>query len=101
IAEFREHASENTIHQTDVAVIETSLHAAARRLADDPFGTANLDAVEACRALEEGFGGDDDAGRDDAADIFAISVDRIERRGRPKVHHDARRAITRNRRHAV
>ena len=52
-------------------------------------------------ALEEGIGGDTDAGTNDATQIFALDRNAIESGGRPEIDDDARASIFFERGHSV
>src|SRR6266404_3682140 len=100
-AQFGNHAFEDAIHQSEIAVVQPALQVLDGVDADDTLGLAHFDALQARGAGEERVGGDADAGRDGAADVFALRRDDVEGGGGAEVHHDAWPAVLRESGHAV
>src|SRR6266481_3380751 len=98
-----QHSLEDSIYQSQIAVIEADLHVADGVLADDAFasGLANVHTREARGATEERVGGDAQSRRDRAAQILTLRADHIERGRSAEVYDHAWPAEFFERRHAV
>src|SRR5579862_1483337 len=83
-AEFILHAEEHAVHHVHGAVVEAGLHIGDGIGADDSAGILDFDAREFGGAREERLGSDTDAGRDDAAQVFALGGDDVKVMAVPK-----------------
>src|SRR5207244_2098882 len=94
-------ALEYSIHQTEIAIIKTGLQAADCRRADNPGRLADIHALQAGGAAEQGLGGDSESRTNHTALIFALRRHAIECGCSAKVNDDAGPAMFLKRRDAV
>src|ERR1700730_1988012 len=86
-------AGEHAIDHIDRAVVQASLHVGYGVGSDDFAGVLDFDTRKTSGAAEQRFRSDADTGSDDAAEIFALCGDYIERDGRSKIDDNARAAV--------
>ena len=95
------HAVEDAVDHIGVAVEKPGLHGRDGIGADNFSGVFDFDAKQARGAREKRVGGNSDAGREHAAQIFAARGDGVEIDRRAEIDHDARAAVFVEGRHAV
>ena len=100
-AQLLDHAPEDAVDESRVAVVEAGLNRGHGRGPDDLVRALDADAREPRRARKERVGRDRDARRDDAAEVAPALIDDLEVRRRAEVHDDAGRAVLVHRRHGV
>ena len=100
-AKLIDHFFENAVDQADVAVIKAGLHRFHRRRSDDFLRTLDFHARQLRSPIKQSVGRNGNPGRDHSAHIFAVGIDRVESRRRPKINDDARRAIFVNGRNRI
>src|SRR5262249_1741730 len=88
-AVFLLHARDDAVDQADVAVKHAGLDRLDRSLADDLLGLDDFDPRQLGGALKERLDGNLQAGRDGAADVFALFGDEIERGRRTEINRYA------------
>ena len=83
LAEALDHA----LHHAHIAKQQTRLHGMDGVAANDGRRALQVDARKFCGVYKERFGGEVDAGRDRAAQIFSLFGQRIEGGGCSKIDH--------------
>src|SRR6516225_2019275 len=78
------------VDHLDVPEEQSRLHRANRVLTDDRRGPPDVDAWQARGTLKQGLGRDVDTRTNDAAEVFPLRRDRVERGGRSKIDDDER-----------
>ena len=81
---------DDAVHQIGEAVEEPRLHGMHGIGADDFSGVADFHAQQPRRARKQRVGGNADARRQRAAQIFAALGDHVKIDRRAEIHHDAR-----------
>ncbi len=89
LSQFRGHALEDAVDQSDVAVEEADLEIVYGICADYFWRTFDFDTGQARSACEERLSGDVEAGSDGSADEFAFGGDDVEVGRRAEVDDDA------------
>src|ERR1043165_9671648 len=92
-AQLLDHAAEDAVHESGVAVVESRLDRRHGRGADDVVRALDADARQPRRARKGRVGGDREAGREAAAEVAPHLLDALEVRRRAEVNDDARRAV--------
>src|SRR5262249_41530158 len=94
--ELASHALHQAVHEPCIPVDDTGLDVGYRVAADRLFRPHELDRIEPGRLRDQRLGGNDETGRDGAADELAARIDDVEVGGRAEIHDDEGRAVERH-----